>query len=56
MAIKYKVKQEGKKWAIVRISDNVTIDSWDEKRLAERRLEAINELNCSWGRKNGKKT
>ena len=53
--MKYKVKQIGKKWAIVRILDDVIIDSWDFENLATRRLEAIEVMNLSWDKKNAEK-
>ena len=53
--IKYEVKQNGKKWEIIRIKDGIAIDSWDKKNLAKNRLVAIEALNKSWDKQREEK-
>ena len=53
--MKYEVKQNGKKWEIVRIKDGIAIDSWDKEYLARNRLVAIEALNKAWDKQNEEK-
>jgi len=51
--LKYEVKQNGKKWEIVRIKDGIAIDSWDKKHLAERRLEFLSAMGWNVEKEKG---